>query len=108
MQIGKQAEALILSFEGWDNPWQWPGQSSGITIPFGYDLGYEPFATDWAGLLDPKDFNRLNAVVGLKGQNAAKVASTLRGIHIPKDAATHVFETVTLPRYEAQTERVFP
>jgi hypothetical protein len=44
MRIGKKAEALIINFEGWDVPWEWPGSSSGITLPVGYDIGYEPFA----------------------------------------------------------------
>jgi hypothetical protein len=108
MRIGKKAEALILNYEGWDLAWVWPGSSSGITIPFGYDLGYEPFARDWAGLLDPKDFQRLSAVVGLKGQKAAAVAHSLRGIHIPHAAATSIFERITVPRYEEETLHIYP
>jgi hypothetical protein len=108
MKIGTRAESLIINFEGIDVPWQWPGGSSGITIPVGYDMGYEPFSHDWSGLLDSKDFNRLKAVAGLKGRKAEAVAHTLRGIHIPKEAYLKVFNSITLPRYEALTIQTFP
>lgn len=108
MRIGKKAEALIVSYEGWDLPWEWPGGSSGITLPIGYDMGYDPFERDWKGLLEDQDFERLKAVVGLTGQRAKAVASTLRGIHIPRKAALQVFDKVTIPRYEDLTIKTFP
>lgn len=106
--ISQKSRDLILSFEGFDVPWRWPGQSSGITIGRGYDLGYEPFDKDWAGLLPDSDYSRLSAVQGLTGHAARDVAPTLRGIHVPVQVADTVFETVTLPKYEEQTRRIFP
>lgn len=108
MRISDAALQLILRFEGWDVASEWPGDSSGITIPYGYDLGFEPFATDWKGLLSDDVFNRLLPVVGKRGQAAKIIAPSLRGIVIPKAAAVQVFENVTIPRYEAQTLQVFP
>lgn len=108
MEIGERALKLILDFEGWDVPWKWPGSSSGITIPYGYDLGYEPFQADWMTHLPATDFGLLNSVVGLRGLDAQRVAPKLKGIKVPKIAAAKVFSTVTLPRYVAQTRRVFP
>ena len=106
--ISKKAEDLILLFEGFDVPWRWPGESSGITIGRGYDLGYEPFTRDWNGLLSASDFERLRKTVGLVGNNAARVAPSLRGINIPVAIADQVFGNVTLPRYEQQTLHAFP
>lgn len=108
MEIGDKAVKLILQFEGWDVPWVWPGGASGITISRGYDLAWEPFAKDWQGLLDATTFKRLNAVVGLKGQAAKKVATSLKGIKIPVTAADMVFRNITLPKYIEQTKLVFP
>lgn len=108
MVLSSEAESLILGFEGWDKPWVWPGHSSGITIPIGYDLGYEPFTEDWEGLLDQDDFRRLKQVQGLKGSAAAAVAPHMRGIIIPHDAAIKVFRAVTIPRYASLTAKTFP
>ena len=51
MLSSQKAIDLIHKFEGWDDPWIWPGDASGVTIGYGYDLGYEPFKKEWAGLL---------------------------------------------------------
>ena len=108
MEIGDKSQALILFFEGWDNPWEWPGGASGITIGRGYDLGYEPFSEDWQGRLEPPLFAALLPAVGLKGRQAAAYAPRLRGVHVPECVADDVFATLTLPKYATQTEAVFP
>ena len=108
MHSGKNAIALIINFEGWDVPWEWPGGSSGVTIPYGYDLGYEPFEKDWAGLLAGRDYSRLAKVVGLKGRAARDVTPSLHGIHVSRDEANHVFDAITLPRYELLVASTFP
>ena len=108
MRIGKNAENLIHRFEGVDVPSIWPGESSGITIPYGYDLGYENFEKDWKGLLDDDIFKRLSRAVGLRGQAARKIAPSFKGIRIPLDKAAIVFETVVIPREEEKTIKIFP
>src|ERR1043165_7773563 len=48
--LREKAPNLIFEFEGIDQPSDWPGGASGITIGIGYDLGYESsgdFANDW-------------------------------------------------------------
>jgi hypothetical protein len=55
-RISPAAFALIVKFESGDRPYyekflkrpSWPGGASGVTIGFGYDLGYEKtFREDW-------------------------------------------------------------
>lgn len=109
MMLSPKAEALIINFEGWDVPWRWPEGDSGITLPVGYDLGYEQhFDEDWGSLLPVEVMARLRKVKGLTGRRARDVAPSLRGILIPRDAAIHVFDNVTVPRYIAQTIAAFP
>lgn len=108
MRIGKKAEELIHRFEGIDVPWAWPGEASGITIPYGYDLGYENFQKDWKGLLPDSMFKALSKAVGVKGQAAKKIASQFKGIRVPLDKAAIVFENIVIPREEDKTIKVFP
>lgn len=108
MLIGPKSEALIISYEGWDVPWRWPGEDSGITIPIGYDLGYEPFSKDWNGLLDDATFEKLSTACGVTGQHARVLAPSFRGVMIPRQPCIQVFESVTIPRYENQTKTLYP
>ncbi len=39
-RLSDKALQLILGAEGLDQPGNWPGGQSGITIGIGYDLGY--------------------------------------------------------------------
>jgi len=109
MKISEKAVNLILRFEGLDQPGVWPGDASGVSIGCGYDLGYEPnFEQDWGGLLPANVMERLRHTVGLKGQAAHHAAMGLRDIRIPLDKARQVLESVTIPREEATTAKVFP
>ncbi len=108
MIIGQKALNLILRFEGVDFASQWPGGASGITIPYGYDLGYENFEADWKGLLPDETFNTLKRAVGYKGQAARKLAPSFKGITIPLDKAKEVFENKVIPAQEEKTKKVFP
>ena len=38
MPISKAARDLILEAEGFSSTPEWPGEKSGVTIGFGYDL----------------------------------------------------------------------
>jgi GH24 family phage-related lysozyme (muramidase) len=52
-KISTKAIQLILNAEGIDQPDNWPGGASGITIGIGY-LGYttvDRFESDWGGTL---------------------------------------------------------
>ncbi len=109
MKSGDKAIKLMLSFEGMDQPGSWPGGSSGVSIGHGYDLGYEAsFESDWKGLLPADVMKRLRATLGLKGERAHQAARGLRDIRIPMDVSDQVFRSVTLPREEALTVKVFP
>jgi GH24 family phage-related lysozyme (muramidase) len=106
-----KAQRLILDAEGLDQPSDWPGGDSGITIGVGYDLGYvteQQFRDDWGACLSPVAMDRLVAVVGLKGQKASDAAAALQDIKISLAYAEAVFLTRTVPEYEKQTVAAFP
>jgi hypothetical protein len=93
----------------------WPEGQSGITIGFGYDLGYvsaAKFQTDWSIL--PRDaLKDLLAVVGKRTQNTPvaelqQLVRVLRHISIPWDTAEAVFRAVTLPDFRQETDDHLP
>ena len=109
MKSSSTAIELIHRFEGFDQPWIWQGGSSGVTIGYGYDLGYElSFMHDWCGLLNVVDMARLNAAVGIKGESAHELCKHFSTIKIPEHAAELVFQNVTLPKYENLVQQTFP
>ena len=111
LQIPDEAVALILEFEGVDQPSEWPGEASGITIGAGYDLGYTPadqFEEDWSPYLSGDEIERLKDVIGLKGENAHRRAGEFRDIEIKPTDAEEVFKQRTLPKYSQKTEDAFP
>lgn len=107
--ISKKAIDLILQLEGVDQPWKWPGGESGITIGYGYDLGYEEnFRRDWDGHLTSAQIDHLSGALGKKGGAAHAIAGRYRDITIPEEAARNVFMGQTLPVICRQTEITFP
>jgi GH24 family phage-related lysozyme (muramidase) len=107
--ITKAAIDLILAAEGVDQPFAWPGGGSGITIGYGYDLGFEQyFAKDWAGLLLPAQITRLSAALGITGQAARQIAHRFDDIKISRNSALQVFVAHTIPQEEAKTLAAFP
>ena len=108
--ISDNALKLIFTFEGVDQPSLWPGGNSGVTIGYGYDLGYEDggaFTTDWSFL--PADaLDRLERCLGLRGEAAHQASRTLADIRIQQSDAQQVFINRSLPKYEALTVEVFP
>jgi GH24 family phage-related lysozyme (muramidase) len=109
--ISQPALKLILEFEGVDQPWQWPGGDSGITIGYGYDLGYctaARFAADWKGRLPAPHYDKLAKVIGFKGHAAEVQAPKFRGIVIDTLASRAVLLERTLPEEEAKTRAAFP
>lgn len=108
MRSGARAIKLIHNFEGVDKPWQWPEGASGVTIPYGYDLGYEAnFEADWIAL-DEETKTRLRPALGVKGEAAHRLCAKMRGIFIPLELAAKVFNGIVLPREEAKVMKVFP
>ncbi len=93
----------------------WPGAQSGITIGFGYDLGYyssDTFRSDW-GTLDPAIIQRLLPTIGLHGGKTPdaqlrQLAQDLRDVCILWDTAQIVFRSTTLPVYATRTWNNLP
>lgn len=106
-----EALALILDFEGIDQPSKWPGNSSGITLGRGYDLGFctiSQLRTDWARHLPAYAIELLERACGVTGRNAAAIASRYGNIRITTAAADEVFARATTPKWIAETKRAFP
>jgi GH24 family phage-related lysozyme (muramidase) len=111
MAFSQKAFDLILSFEGMGQPKQWPGGESGVTIGFGYDLGYvtaAKFQEDWGDQLPADVMTKLKTAIGLKGVPAKNKAATLKDIKIDRAPSLVVFTERTVPQYEAQTRAAFP
>jgi GH24 family phage-related lysozyme (muramidase) len=111
MAISDAARNFILEMEGFSAKPLWPGGQSGVTIGFGYDLGYvtvDQFESDWGEVLKRSTLTRLAAVVGLRGQRARNRVGTLSDIRIARKLAEQVFGSRTLPMYELRTAQAFP
>ncbi|MFL6519157.1 MAG: glycoside hydrolase family protein [Chthoniobacterales bacterium] len=111
LQVPDEALALILRAEGLDQPSQWPGGSSGITIGVGYDLGFvteDQFEEDWSPFLTSDEIDRLKDVIGLSGDKASQRAREFGDIRIKRPDAEQVFRERTLPLYSQRTEKAFP
>ena len=111
MTISDTARALILEMEGFSTKPDWPGGQSGVTIGFGYDLGYvtvDQFESDWGELVRPDASQRLKAVIGLRALRARNRIGDLSDIRISRKAAEQVFGTRTLPLCELRTAQAYP
>lgn len=111
MAFSQKAFDMILKFEGMGQPRQWPGGESGVTIGFGYDLGYvtaDQFRSDWGDHLSADVMAKLMPAIGLKGIPAKNKAAQLTGVTVDRASSMVVFRDKTIPTYEAQTVRVFP
>jgi hypothetical protein len=89
----------------------WPGESSGVTIGIGYDLGYNTISqvtNDWSSHLFPRDLERLSRYCGVTGEAANQACVGLRDIVVPWAAAVAVFEARTVPRFYLQMLRIYP
>jgi GH24 family phage-related lysozyme (muramidase) len=109
--VSKKAKELILSFEGLDQPSEWPGNVSGITIGIGYDLGYEgegEFREDWSSYLSKEEIDRLATSIGKRGEDAKAIAKQFSNITIKRADAEEVFNERSLPKYEQQSRDAFP
>lgn len=111
-QCGPRALALILEFEGIDQPWKRPPGQSGITIGVGFDLGYcteDEFREAWERHLDSRSFLRLHSALGKTGSRAAVIERDMMGCQrITKEMAYEVFERCTLPKWKTLAAKTFP
>lgn len=116
--ISQAAVDLIVYYEVGDRSYyhkrlakpSWPGAASGVTIGFGYDLGYNKPATiraDWSKL-PPSQRDDLARLAGVKGKAASGLTGSVSHISIPWDAAEDVFRQRTLPRYAGEAFNAFP
>lgn len=109
--LSAAAILLILRMEGVDQPSRWPGQSSGVTIGVGYDLGAvteAEFRADWCPYLAATKLDRLSAAIGKRGQAAHALAPQFADIRITRKDAVAVFRHSTAPRLCRETVRAFP
>jgi hypothetical protein len=112
--ISDKARELILSFENDPSDYlgrpEWPGNESGVTIGFGWDLGHTPWedtARAWVDL-GTDTVEALVNVSGIKGNAARLALPSVADLVIPYATALQVFERATLPTWEARTLRIYP
>lgn len=93
----------------------WPKEASGITIGFGYDLGYvskDEFERDWAQL-PSDDLALLATTLGMRGKKNSdddmKAAlAKVKRVVIEWELAETVFRKATLPKFETLTSEALP
>lgn len=118
LTISRAARDLIIAFEVGDKSYYekrlsrptWPGAASGVTIGFGYDLGYNSagqIRADWSDL-PPSHRDELARLAGAKGQAAKHLPATVAHIRVPWVVAEKVFDRRTLPRYATLAANAFP
>jgi hypothetical protein len=117
--ISERAHNLIVDYETGGRAFYervlkkrpvWPEGKSGITIGFGYDLGYvedDAFSRDWAALPEA-DRQRLAPLVGRHAgrDSPAEMRDLLRGVRdiaVEWDTAEAVFRTATRPKFVRAT-----
>ncbi|WP_157965995.1 lysozyme family protein [Cognataquiflexum aquatile] len=89
-----------------------PGESSGITIGIGYDLGHvsaTTFTNDWKNVLNNSDFSILLGTVGktkLNAQNA--LTDQVKRVTIDWNTAIEVFYTKSMPVWAKNTRKTYP
>jgi len=111
MTLSDAARNLILDSEGFSARPDWPGGQSGVTIGFGYDLGYvtvDQFESDWGERVRSGVTGRLKAVVGLRAVRARNRVADLADLRISRKAAAQVFDVRSVPVYELRTAQAFP
>ena len=111
MSISVAARDLILEMEGFSSKPEWPGGQSGVTIGFGYDLGYvtaDQFESYWGERIRRDAGQRLKAAVGLRALRARNRVGELSNIRVSRKVAGEVFDTRSLPLYELRTAQAFP
>ena len=92
----------------------WPGESSGVTVGIGFDLGYNSraqFDEAWGPVLADDSVAILAESLGLTGQPARDWLHSkpeARSIEITWNQALGVFTNITVPRFYLQMLRIYP
>ena len=97
----------------------WPKEASGITIGFGYDLGYvtlDEYRSDWVHViatLTVAQKSAMEACIGFHSgkDSAAKMQALLanvKDIVFSWDASQIVFKAKTLPKFALLTDQALP
>jgi GH24 family phage-related lysozyme (muramidase) len=105
------AQKLLFTYEGMDQPWEWPGGQSGITLGIGYDLGQctaDSFVQDWSPILGDAGCTALKCAIGVKGDAAKALAPQFRAYRVSPSDAEKVFVNCSAPKYLKLTEQAFP
>ena len=116
--ISDEAHKLVLDFEvdgrkGYDRRYCHPCRPpdpSGVTIGFGYDLGFAgpaEFLQHWKPEISAEDCQRLAPTVGLKSDRAQAAYSDVKAIVIPWEAAEKVYRKKTVPAEGRKTAALF-
>lgn len=105
-EVGSRADYEVIE----QHP-TFPGGASGVTIGFGYDLGYHTDSeveADWSAHFPRPTVARLCTLAGLTGSRAMAHLSSVRDIVVPWDAAAAVYADTDIPRTIALTLATFP
>lgn len=89
----------------------WLGGQSGLTIGFGYDLGYvteEMFRRDWRTYLTPTESDRLALMIGIRGPDTRASVSKFADITVRWEDALAVLTGGPLPRMATLLESTLP
>lgn len=122
--ISQRPYELIVNHETGGRPYYekvyggrpvWPGESSGVTIGFGYDLGYvgaNEFQSDWRSLGNAA-VGELLQCVGKHGGNTSDASlkaltNAVKHIVITWEQGEIVFKAVTVPKFSNLTAKSLP
>jgi uncharacterized protein (TIGR02594 family) len=82
---------------------EWPGESSGVTIGIGYDVGYatkKRLREDWRDVIASEMIAALEQAVGVRGTPAKPLAQQLgAAVDVSWDAAIKVHRNCVIPRW---------
>lgn len=91
---------------------EWPGESSGVTIGIGYDVGQTAenvFRGDWRGVISDPMLNALAQTCGITGPAAKQEVNRLKGsVDISWDQAIQVHTDHVIPRWVGLVQSTLP
>jgi len=89
----------------------WPGNTNGVTIGLGYDLGYrsvQRFREDWGRVLSAETCAALEPACGVTGAAAAPFAERLAGVSVSWEQALQVFRDRVIPHWVGIVQGALP